>query len=360
MIAMDKLITALENDYINKKLKETNKYEMEYDDISYQEGILEILEKEEIDIILLSEILKGPYDIKELINKIKEKNEKIEIIIILEKKNEELEKFLKDKNINNYFYNNQLSIEAFSNLKIIPQKLNNNIDEIKNNILKRKNNVIKFTKKKHKIINLKKLKKENLRKKQIYSFFGKDSVAKSVFILIFSLMLKNKKILNIDFDFLNQNINTLFGVEKFPNKIKINNNLIQVNKNIDYLSGLEEMITGDYKNIISKINYIKNNYDYIFINLSSITNMKLTKKILEISDYNFCIFNNNDDILFNNNLLKIYTNEWEINKDKFICVLNNNEKYIDDNLIFNLNLNKFKLNKKIKNKYYRLIKSLKK
>ncbi len=47
---------------------------------------MEILEKEEINIILLSEILKGPYDIKELINKIKEKNNKIEIIIILEKR----------------------------------------------------------------------------------------------------------------------------------------------------------------------------------------------------------------------------------------------------------------------------------
>ena len=90
---MDKLITALDNKYINKKLRELNKYEIKYDDILYQEGIFEILEKEEIDIILLSEILKGPYNIKELINKIKKINDKIEIIIILEKKNEELEKF---------------------------------------------------------------------------------------------------------------------------------------------------------------------------------------------------------------------------------------------------------------------------
>ena len=40
---MDKLITALDNKYINKKLRELNKYEIKYDDILYQEGIFEIL-----------------------------------------------------------------------------------------------------------------------------------------------------------------------------------------------------------------------------------------------------------------------------------------------------------------------------
>ena len=383
---MNKLITALDNNYINKKLRELNKYEIKYDDILYQEGIFEILEKEEIDILLLSEILKGPYNIKELINKIKEKNNKIEIIIILEKKNEDLEKFLKEKNINNYFYNNQLLIEDFKNEKFISKNLNNNIEEIKNNILKNnsiiknKNNIIKN--------NIQKIFKLKNNKKYIFSFCGNDSMEKSIFILFFSLILKNKKILNIDLDFLNSNINTLFGVEKFPNKnnLKIENNIIKINNNIDYLSGLEEILKNNYENIILKINNLKNNYDYIFINLSSITNLKLTKKILEISDYNICVFNNKEnDIIFNNNLLKIYNEEWGINKEKFICFFNtennndlilylnnykiknelkNNFKYFNinnkyKNLIFNLNLNKYKINRKIKNKYKNLLKIIK-
>lgn len=383
---MDKLITALDNKYINKKLRELNKYEIKYDDILYQEGIFEILEKEEIDIILLSEILKGPYNIKELINKIKKINNKIEIIIILEKKNEELEKFLKEKNINNYFYNNQLLIEDFKNKEFISKKINNNIEEIKNNILKNKINI------KNNIYNIKnnieKLLKIKNNKKYIFSFCGNDSLEKSIFILFFSLILKNKKILNIDLDFLNSNINTLFGVEKFPNKdnLKLKNNILKINNNIDYLSGLEEILKNNYEEIISKINNLKNNYDFILINLSSITNLKLTKKILENSDYNICIFNNKEnDLIFNNNLLKIYNNEWEINKEKFICLFNtenkndlilylknyeiknnlkNNYKYFNinnkyKNIIFNLNLNKYKINRKIKNKYKNLFKIIK-
>ena len=211
---------------------------------------------------------------------------------------------------------------------------------------------------------------------------------KSIFILFFSLILKNKKILNIDLDFLNSNINTLFGVEKFPNKdnLKLKNNILKINNNIDYLSGLEEILKNNYEEIISKINNLKNNYDFILINLSSITNLKLTKKILENSDYNICIFNNKEnDLIFNNNLLKIYNNEWEINKEKFICLFNtenkndiilylknyeiknnlkNNYKYFNinnkyKNIIFNLNLNKYKINRKIKNKYKNLFKIIK-
>lgn len=438
---MDKLITALDNNCINKKLKNLNKYEIKYNDISYQEGILEILEKEEINIILLSEILKGPYDIKELINKIKEKNNKIEIIIILEKKNEELEKFLLEKNINNYFYNNELSIEDFYNLNFISKKINNNIEEIKNNILKINNkklkNNIKINNKKienknnEKILNnfenkninnnydknnneinmnknlisddgtnykiisgvinskkiLKNWFKKNViyinkinkkinnintnkinylnknkiiynklsknNKKYIYSFFGKDSLIKSFLILIFSLILKNKKILNINLDFLNPNINTLFGVENFPSKdnLKLNNNIFSINKNIDYLSGLEEIIQNNYEEIILKINKLKNNYDYIFINLSSITNLKLTKKILEISDYNFCVFNDKEnDIIYNNNLLKIYTQEWGINKSKFICLFNET-KINKNNFMICIDNNKSIIKQELKNKY---------
>lgn len=404
---MEKLITALNNNYINKKLKENGKYEVKYNDITYQEGIFEILNIEKINVILLSEILEGPYNIKELIKKIKEKDNEIEIVVILEKKNFELEKFLKDHNINNYFYNNQLSVEKFNNLKFIPSKINLNIEEIKSAILKSpKNKSINSLKKenlsnnlflkiKNKIINLKNYFNKKEKKKYIYSFSGKDSLIKSIFILIFSLILKkkNKKILNIDLDFLNQNINTLFGVQKFPNIKNLEfNNILEVNKNIYYLLNLKDVIENNYDKFISKINEFKNEYDYIFINLSSINNLMLNKKILEISDYNFFIFNKEkNDILYNNNLLRIYTNKWKIKINKFICIFNSeigknekhfimcgnlnnslieddlmqtfeyfNQNYIDDGVLFNLNLEKCKINRKIKKKYYNLIKKINK
>ena len=362
---MNKLITALNNSEINNKLKKTNKYKILYEDISYQEGIFEVLEKEEIDIILLSEILKGPYNIKELINKIKEINSNVEIIVILEKRNKELEKFLIEKNINNYFYNNQLSIKEFTEMKFISKKINNKIEDLKKYILKRKYAIDEINKKR---INIKKFSekyfKRKSNKKYIVSFFGKDSMKKSISILIFSLVSKNKKILNIDLDFLNQNVNTLFSVSKYPNinNVNIKEKILKLNNNIHILSGIEEISNNDYEEILIKINELKNIYDYIFINLSSITNLKLTKKILEKSDCNICIFNNeNNDISYNNNLLKIYTEEWGIDKNKFINFfeINKNNKFINECMFFDLNLRKYMISYNIKMQYKRLLKCIK-
>ena len=241
---MDKLITALDNNYINKKLRNLNKYEIKYEDISYQEGIFEILENEKIDIILLSEILKGPYNIKELINKIKEKNNKIEIIIILEKKSEDLEKFLLEKNINNYFYNNQLSIKDFNNLDFISQKLNNNIEEIKNiilknksnkNILNNKNNLLKNKKLKYNLINYNKCKKINYNLNNNY---------------------QNNKILNYK-----KNTHLIKENDSLT-KYEKNNELINVKNNTKLLNIKNKIINKKEK--IKKYFNLKKNKKYIY------------------------------------------------------------------------------------------------
>ena len=105
------IITATGNEDINRKIKkEIN--DVQYMDIQYQEAVIEILEKNnKINILILSENLPGKLEIKEFINIITYKNPNIIIIIILEKYNTELEKFLISKGINNIYYNNKKKIE---------------------------------------------------------------------------------------------------------------------------------------------------------------------------------------------------------------------------------------------------------
>ena len=98
---MKKIITAINNPKLNEQLKQLNQYKIVAPDIQYQDGIFEILEKEkEIQFLILSEILYGKNNLKELIQKIKKINSKIKIILILEKENTEKEKLLKEENIN--------------------------------------------------------------------------------------------------------------------------------------------------------------------------------------------------------------------------------------------------------------------
>lgn len=125
---MKKIITALQNQRVNEKLASNEEIKVMTNDIQYQEGIIEALEiNYDIDFVLFSELLPGNMKIEELIEKIKQINENIKIIIILENKKQELENYLLAKGNIFIFYNNEITIEQL--IKIIEEKSNQEILE---------------------------------------------------------------------------------------------------------------------------------------------------------------------------------------------------------------------------------------
>ena len=138
---MKKILTAINNPKLNEELKKEEFLEVICKDIQYKEAILEILEeKKQIDIIILNEKLPGEIDLFNLIKKIKTKNEKIKIIMILENKNIEKENKLKNLNINNIYYNNEININKL--IKIINEKEINREEELKKEVEKLKKIII--------------------------------------------------------------------------------------------------------------------------------------------------------------------------------------------------------------------------
>ena len=97
---MKTIITAIDNHQIYTELKNNKDIKIIGKDLIYKEAILEILEKNKnINVIILYEKILGEINFFELIKKIKNINKKIKLIIILENKNEKLEKNLKKINI---------------------------------------------------------------------------------------------------------------------------------------------------------------------------------------------------------------------------------------------------------------------
>ena len=135
---MIKILTAVGNQNLNNILKKEKEIEIIENDIFYKEGILEFLEKNnKIDILILYEKLEGEINIFDLIKNIKKINNKINIFFILENKNMELEILLKEENIENIFYNDEINIEEFinkiKNIKInMEENLNEEIKKLKN------------------------------------------------------------------------------------------------------------------------------------------------------------------------------------------------------------------------------------
>lgn len=396
---MKKIITALGNPILNENLIKEESFEILTKDIQYQDGIFEILEKEEkIDFLILSEILLGENKIEKLVEKIKFKNNKINIIVILEDKKEELENILYLKGVIKIYYNNKVEIEEIISFIKNENKEENekikieleNLKEIliKNNILleneKTNNNLINTKELNNKQIKLKdKYNKieliENNNKinknenKKIISIVGTGGVGKSIFTLNLSNIFKEKsqKILILDFDILNNSLHTILGVNQYPQKIKnklIKNDLIQsklnvkdliikINKKVDLISGINLLFDSKYKISSEKIKFIleelKQYYDLIIIDTSSECFFDYTKNILNESDtILFLLEANLLEIKKANNLLKIYRKEWKIQKEKINIIINKyNENSVDDKIIKNIFsdykiLGKIKLNKK--------------
>ncbi len=393
---MKKLITALLNKNVNEKLKEYKEIEIVMNDIQYQEGIIEALEiHPDIEIIIISELLPGKYNIKELIEEIKNIKKEIKLIIILEKENKALENYLFAKGNINIFYNNEIEIKEIAELIINKNKkeeLENEIKELKKIILNKEENKEKNIEKnekkeiknnekinlitkeekieieteikkeyennllKNKIINsiLKIIKKEN--KKTISKLIiisGCTGVGKTIFTVNIAKQLEklNKKILIIDFDYINNSIQTLFGKniknknvknsENQKNNIQeeteLNEEIIKINSKIDLISKINNIINNDIE-LIKIINNLKNKYDYILIDFEQEKNNNINYKSITN------LVNNADKIIFMTepnllqikkakNLLEKYLNEWNINKEKIYILFN---KIKSDTICFDI------------------------
>ncbi len=398
---MKKIITAIGNEILNEKLKKQNNFEVIIEDIQYKEGILEYLEKENnIDFLIISELLPGNIEIKKLIEKIKNINSSIEIILFLENKNIELENYLYAKGIYNIFYNNQIEIEEI--IKIINNnknmEINNELKEIKQMLLEKQNN--KINNKKvylKKLINIFNKKQDSdLKENKIISITGTNGVGKSICTInLANSLLNNKnKILIIDFDVLNNSLHTILGIKKYSQKIqnKIKNNnllkeikieelIIKVNSKMDLISGINLLFDSKYKISSEKVKNIllklKEKYDVIIIDTSSECFFDYTKEIIKNSNLDIFILEANLlEIKKAKKLLDIYINNWEIPQKNINILFNKyNENSIDISILkkvfsgfnilgklsfnpkYNLIINKNninKLNKNLKKEYLKI------
>lgn len=403
-----KILTALQDPKTNEILKEKTKHNIIETDIQYQEGILETLEKNnKIDLIIISQLLPGNIGFKDLINKIKIINNNIEIIAILENKNNELKDFLKQKNINSIFYNNEITIDELINvieekdknkkemeinkeIKLLKEIILENNKKIEQNKKEKKiNKILSILKeekikiiKNSKINNIKKFKnKINKTQNKIISVVGIPGVGKSIFISLFSKNIKHKKILIIDFDIYNKSLDLIFG---YNTKVQQEKAIIKINNNIDLLSKIEIFFKESYieKNKIKNIlDSFSKKYDLIIIDNTSEYSCEHTKEILKNSDS--IIFLSDANLIELNKtkkLLEKYINKWKIEKERINVVFNKininsinnkilNNLFSDFNILGKINFsNKYNLiinnnlkilNKKINKEYINIIKKIK-
>lgn len=322
-----KIITAIGNTYINNKLRENNNYEVIGRDIQYQEGILELLDiQEEIDMIILSNNLPGEMRFEELINKIVSLKKVKEMVIFLKEKNNEIEQFLNSKKIYKIYYLNTNNYDIFfnnfcENIKKSTVQITTEIREFKGLILK--NNPVIFY--------------ENNKKYngKIIVVSGNYSSGKSIFSYILSTVIEDKKIMIIDLDEVNS-IHTVLRIEN-------NTSQIAINSNVYILSKLSILKMEEYR-ILELLDDLKNKFDFIIIDISINLKKSIIQLILRKADkIIFLIVPDILEIKKSKFLLEIYEWDWKISKNKIKIIFNKVNKYAISNDFINDFFDKYEI-----------------
>lgn len=372
---MIRIITAMANPEINKALKERKEFYLLTQDIQYKEGILEILlQKQNIDYLILNELLPGKIELKELINQITQISKNIKIIIFLENNKEKLEEFLIKNNVVKIFYNNEININKI--IEFIKNDKEISENELKKEIQELKEIVLKSNKIKENSIfsNFYCKKEQNKKKNEIISILGTSGIGKSLITInLAKVFEKTKKILIIDFDILNSNIHTILGINKYSKKVKkkINENnteiiktsdlIIKINQKIDLISGIDILIENNWSKTEQKINEIINlfrkKYDLILVDTSHECFFEYNKKLMQESD--ICLFISGSNLLEikkSKNILDMYIYQWKIKKEKIKILLNKYNYHSIDISLLKIIFQPFEIIGKIKySKKYDLI-----
>lgn len=403
---MIKIITALGNPIINKKLSKNKKIEIIEKDIQYKDAIIEIINKyKKINFIIISEKLPGEISNEEIKIKIKKINENIKIIFI----NEEKEKIsyktkLKNKiNIAKNFEEYLVDI-IFENIQTVLLKdsdnfMDNNIKKVEENfvqkekILSKEKMLKKF--KRVFILYIKIIKKhikkyflkrgENTQKNnktKIYVVTGNEGIGKSIISINLAhfFIKKNRCVLLIETQETEGDIKQILNIKKinkrlpnFKKRVNIKPKTIRVKRNLYYCRLVDINFTKNYwknfdilivdlsqkleKNVKNDIFKICN--QILFLTEGNILEIEKDKKTLENYKQFLKIENKKIKLIINKN------NKFSINKKiikkilfnyKILGKIKNNNKYT---YYINKNYKNIIFDRKIKKEYYKIINKLK-
>lgn len=348
---MKKILTALGNPTLNNELKKYEKYDVVCDDLQYQEAVFDVLEGESPEVIILSGLLQGQFEFSEFVLEVKKKDVGARIIIIVDEIDGETKNLLMAKGIFDIFYDSQITMQDVFDAIDREEPIS------KINVL-RENESEKYNV--QKVLEEKETKVCVVQKQEVVVVTGINGAGKSTVAANLAKCLSKKsdaKILLIDLDTLNGNIDELLGINKIPENVEI---LIDEDKKcgLNYIADLisknrfdtnvlEELIirvgkfdviTGNTsvhscQNILNEecyrklIESAKEKYDFIIIDTSSNIFLDSTKWAMQIA--NRILFVTEDSYISvkkATQFLYVLEELWNVWKGKIELVINKESK----------------------------------
>lgn len=108
---MKKIITAMGNEVLNVELKKYSKYDVIYEDLICQDYVISKLPKSEADVLVISGLLQGRWNLEEFVQKIRKENNKMRIIIVTDEIDATTKRILNDLNVLDIFLDSSVEIK---------------------------------------------------------------------------------------------------------------------------------------------------------------------------------------------------------------------------------------------------------
>lgn len=359
-----KVLTALGNATLNNELKKYSKYDVITDDLFYQEAVLDVIKQEDIDVIVISSLLQGQNNVVDFLKEVKKNAVATRIILIVDNISEEDKNILISKGIFDILNDNEIEISDV--IDAIDREEPINIKkQLEKEILKEKYKTVEENNFSFIVDQKREIK---IQKQEVIVISGIAGAGKSSIVvnLVRSFSKKTKaKILLIDLDTLNGNLDELLEVSKVPENVEL---LLDEDKkcSINYIADLisknrfdanvlDELIIscGDFdfisgntslhccQNTLSEECYnklltaAKEKYDFIFIDTSSNIFLDSTKWSLQESNrVLFVTESSNISLKKSIQMFEIIFDLWNIWKNKVQIIINKKNNNAIDNEIY--------------------------
>lgn len=351
---MKKVLTAMGNATLNNELKRYLEYELNENDLFYQDAVLDKLAEEKYDVLVVSALLQGQFEFPDFIDKIKAIDKLVRIIIVTDEISSDLRRKINEEKIVDVFLDSEVEIkdiiDAINREEPIRKKCaavkeegtkyiaTDNV-ELKSNDI---NELIHF--------------KGITQKQEIIVLSGISGAGKSTLACNLSKVLASKtsaRVLLIDLDTLNGNLDEILEINRVPQNIKIamdDNKRCGLNYAIELISknrfdanvfeelviniGNVDVLTGNTslyycQNVLNENHYntilecAKEKYDFVIIDTSSNIFLDSTKWALKrASRILFTIENNYISVKKATQFLNVMVDVWGVWKEKIEIVVN--------------------------------------
>ena len=366
---MKRIITAMGNSILNNELRKYAKYDVLFEDVFCQDILLSKMEKTEYDVLIISGLLQGQWNLEEFVEKIRKKNNVVRVIVVTDEIDSTTKKLLERNNVRDIFIDSTVEIQDIidaidreENIRKKYEMINENIAEYsleKGAVSQQEINCEN---------NYKFIVEKAVQKQEVIAISGINGSGKSTIAVNLCKSLSRKsdaRILLIDLDTLNGNLDEILKIDRIPANIEmimdedkksginyacelIMKNRFDINVfdelvidagGFDVLTGntslhyCQNILKEEYYEIILKC--AKEKYDFIIIDTSSNIFIDSTKWALQAATKVLFVMESNYlSIKKMQQFINIITNVWGIWKPKIEIIVNKkNKNFIDNEVI---------------------------